>query len=58
MHSAVPSGFGGRAGSEVSVSHLFSQDVPTGTALVGGMAGISGPELVASVSEGFSQASW
>ena len=40
MHSAVPNGFGGRAGSEVIVGHLFSQDVLTGTALVGGRAGV------------------
>lgn len=58
MHSAVLNGFGGRAGSEVIVGHLFSQDVLTGTALVGGRAGVAGPELGASVNEGFPQALW
>lgn len=58
MHSAVPSGFDGRTGSEVIIGHLFSQDVLTGTALVGGRAGVAGPELGASVNEGFPQASW
>ena len=58
MHSAVPHGFGGRAGSEVIVDHLFFQDVLTGTALVGSRAGVMGTELWASVNEGFSQPSW
>ena len=35
----VPSGFGGRAGSDVNTSHSFSQGVLTAITLVGGEAG-------------------
>lgn len=53
MQSAVPSSFGGRAGSEVSIGLLFSQDELSATALVGGLVGVEEIELVSSVSGGF-----
>ena len=36
----VPSGFGGRAGSEVSTGRAFPRDVLAATALAGGRAGV------------------
>ena len=38
----VPSGFGGRAGSDMSMSHIFPHGVLAGITLVGGGAGDEG----------------
>ena len=44
----LPSGFGGRAGSDVSMSHIFPQGVLAAITLVGGGAGYGGAKARAS----------
>lgn len=53
----VPSGFGGRPGFDVNISHIFAQVVLAAITLVGRleMAGLK-PEP--GVSQGFSSAQW
>ena len=54
----MPSDFGGRPGSEVSMSHVFPQGVLVAITLVGVRTGDggAGPEL--GMSQGFSSAQW
>ena len=48
----VPNGFGGRAGSDVSMSHIFPQGVLSAITLVGGWAGDGGARTRANCDPG------
>lgn len=54
----VPSGFGGKAGSEVGMGHVFLQGELVAMALLGVRLELEGPEPDVVTSEGFSFVQW
>lgn len=52
----VPSGFGGRAGFDINIGHLFPQGELPAVTLVGGGTGVGW--ATDNVSRGFSSAQW
>ena len=54
----VPSSFGGRAESEVSMNHIFPKDFLATITLVGSRAGDGGARVRARYEMGFSYAEW